>query len=405
METLREVSARFRVDSYYIKHNVQRPMLRNALQNYLRSPVSVINTTSILLINMQKRKLIKYVKEMVRKYNPMYIWIMEGYKTYELDYYYSIPSDPLHCNTLLIRQDIYRNRCISRIPFGLKVDSLSFRYISPNTRSPCELSENEFGDFNIRSNLWINFSDFCAENRNGIPGGLGFTSNMTSNFYFLDFPSDHDACLIDLNGAPRIKKQVDHAKLLNAINEAMQGRVEEDIYKRNMRKNPQKKLKIIKQSDKIVNPNAENLDMKDWKELYGHDEEKLPNTNHICRINEKAFKMISSKATDINDIPIKEVIKLLSQASIDQTNKFLKNFRWTKFNSRVVCLRKKDKVPNCVKNLRPIQISPVTFKIAEQSRSALKNWLNMKTSPKCFAFKPKSQIVDLLTWLKSKIVN
>ena len=145
--------------------------------------------------------------------------------------------------------------------------------------------------------------------------------------------------------------------------------------------------------------------MDEWEELYGHSNNKLPNANHICKTLEKHSKTISSKATDINDIPIKQMIELTKNFTRDEMNMLLKNFKWIKFNSRVICLRKDGKEPNKVTNLRPIQISPFTFKLAEQSRKRLKDWLNNATSEKCYAFKPKSSVIDLVSWLKSKIVN
>jgi len=297
------------------------------------------------------------------------------------------------------------NRCISRIPFGFRVDDLNFRYIPPNTSCRCEFSENEFGDFNYRSNLWINLTNFFAEERFGKPGGLGFTTNRANTRYFMRFPSDHKACLIDLQKAPKTKRQVDTPKLLDAINAALRDEEDDDIYKNQFKKNPQRKLKVLRKNDKIVNPTAENLEMSEWEKLYGHEPNKLPNLNHVCRTRERAFKNIASRAVDINDIPIKKTIALTSELNRDEINKVLFGFRWVRFNSRVICLRKKGKEPNKVTNLRPIQISPFTFKIAEQSRKSLKNWLNIHTSPKCYAFKPNARISDLLTWLKSKIVK
>lgn len=75
-----------------------------------------------------------------------------------------------------------------------------------------------------------------------------------------------------------------------------------------------------------------------------------------------------------------------------------------KFSSRAVCLRKKGKEPDKVTNLRPIQISPWNFIIAEQSRSKLKLWIHQNTDERCFAFKKKNKkIEDLISWPKGHI--
>ena len=97
------------------------------------------------------------------------------------------------------------------------------------------------------------------------------------------------------------------------------------------------------------------------------------------------------------------MIVLTKRLRIDEKQTMLRAFGWIRFSSRTICLRKKDKEPDKVTNLRPIQVSPWTFKIAEQSRQKLKNWIDANTSPKCYAFKKKTKIDDLINWIKSWI--
>ena len=81
----------------------------------------------------------------------------------------------------------------------------------------------------------------------------------------------------------------------------------------------------------------------------------------------------------------------------------IKSFGWITFSFRTVCLKKKGKEPDKVTNIRPIQISPWNFKIAEQSRTKLKLWIDQNTDDRCFAFKKKKKIKDLISWLKGYI--
>ena len=62
------------------------------------------------------------------------------------------------------------------------------------------------------------------------------------------------------------------------------------------------------------------------------------------------------------------MIVLTKSLRIDEKQTMLRAFGWIQFSSRIICLKKKDKEPDKVTNLRPIQVSPWTFKIAEQSR-------------------------------------
>jgi hypothetical protein len=373
-------------------------------RQYFGCEETSVNTTRILLVNVEGRDTYSQIKSLINTYEPHLCWIMECRKTLEFPGYYSIISHVFHKNHLLVRQDLMSKRSISRIPYGLQVDEYCFRYVPPGAKERCEFTRNEFGDFNYRSNVWINMNNFIAESRKGKPGGLGYSTEKRNKRKFVSFPSDHDACFIEIEGAMTSKKQVDCAKVKMAINDAVNKIENMDLYKRWSKKNVSNKLIKFKES-KVVNPIARKLKTEPWDELYQHDEHKLPNQNHLCKCAERESKTITSKALDVNDIPIRSFIEICKPLNLDQINLVLRGFRWIQFNSRTICLKKKDKEPNTVKNLRPIQISPVTFKIAEQSRTRLKQWLELKTSPKCFAFRPKTKISKIVKVIKNWIIN
>jgi len=103
--------------------------------------------------------------------------------------------------------------------------------------------------------------------------------------------------------------------------------MDKDIFKNKFKKNPQNKLKTLRQNTKIINPIVENMNMADWEPLYRHDPKKLPNENHICKIVKKNIKKIYSNAADVNDISSKTTTNLTKTLSRDELNQVLKSFR------------------------------------------------------------------------------
>ena len=73
------------------------------------------------------------------------------------------------------------------------------------------------------------------------------------------------------------------------------------------------------------------------------------------------------------------------------------------FTIRTVPMKKKNKEPTSLNNLRAIQISPWSFKVAEQSIVKLKEKLEAKTDSRCYAFKKNKRIEELIWWIKSMI--
>lgn len=70
--------------------------------------------------------------------------------------------------------------------------------------------------------------------------------------------------------------------------------------------------------------------------------------------------------------------------------------------SRMIVLKKKDKPPDKVINLRAIQISPVHVRLLEQSCLNLKDWFikRLKDQPETDAFLPnKSTMCCIQNWI------
>lgn len=202
----------------------------------------------------------------------------------------------------------------------------------------------------------------------------------------------------------KIRRKVDKAKLAAKMDDAVNGFPNNRSLYVKRHWSHEEILVTIKANSKIINPKKENLDFEPWKQLYHHNPHKIISRNHVPEIHEKEIKEISSKAVDANKMPIKTILRMIKFRNFEEIKKIMQALKG-KFQSRTVCLLKKDKIPNSVNSLRPIQISPVNFKIAEQCRKKLKEWINSKIDPRCYAFKPNSSCENLFEDLKSKIVN
>lgn len=336
----------------------------------------------------------------------MYVFIMEPYIHWNPPTeYHSINLGGLYKNTLWIRNDIRKGKCISRTQYGIKIDNVAFRYIPPNVRKEeLNLEEIEVGDWNFLSNKWINVNKpIYAEVRDEKPGGNALITNVKSEVKFLRGDGDHAILLANVFKKIKPKLKTDHHKLLVALEDGIQGRANSDVYTYDRKWKTNRRLIIHDQNEKLINPIAARLPLDDWYELYHHDPFKKQPIWYYPKISNNTSKNITSKAEDINNFQIKKLILLTRKLDTIRKQKLLQAFGWIKFASRTVCLRKKDKEPDKVKNLRPIQISPWNFKIAEQSRNELKVWLDNQTDARCYAFKRKSKIDDMIKWIKDKI--
>lgn len=405
MATLRELLGNVTVTSYLLRrHQAPRYAMEWAQQS--RVPNMLINEykhITILVANVNGQTRPRFL-EMVKEFLPMFVFIIEPYaiKNPPTEYH-SILVHPYYKNQLWIRNDIRKSKVISRTQFGIKVDNVAFRYIPPNTKEEyIDFEEIEVGDFNFLSNKWLKMQNIICEFRKEKPGGIAVCSAYEKKAYFRPIGSDHDAMYTQINATIKPKKKVDINKLQVAIQDAIDGRTNQDIFTLDQRWKEDRRI-ILHDNQKLVNPKAKKLDLKPYKEIYHHNPLKRTNAYHVPKIRENISKNIQSKAEDVNNFQIKKMITLTKNLTLKQKENVLYYFRWIQFNSRTVCLKKKGKQPDKITNLRPIQISPWNFKIAEQSRSKLKLWLDQKTSDKCYAFKRRKRITDLILWIKNYI--
>jgi hypothetical protein len=408
MDTLGNIIGAVHLDVMFAKRHAIRNNMLNVLSQYdHKSDIQYeFNSVTVLVANVNaQHRHNSRLNDIVAKYQPMLVFIMEPYIHWNPPpSYYALYSNNLYRNTLWIRNDIRKGKVISRINYGFAVDNIAFRYIPPNTKQQkISLYDIEVGDWNFLSNKWlkVNRSINC-ENRKNKPGGVCVITNFYTKCTLHDINSDHAAIFAEIQTQIKPKLKTDYWKLNKALEKGVAGIVDKDIYTYDRRWKADRQL-IIKENDKIVNPIARNLDLQPYYDLYKHQSTKAIPEWYAPTISEPKSKVIQSKAEDINQIPIRSMIKLTEKLNVEQKNTLMKSFGWTKFETRTICLKKKDKEPNKVTNLRPIQISPWNFKIAEQSRQKLKEWLDSNTDKRCYAFKKNSKIEDIVNWIKGRI--
>ena len=408
MDTLGSVIGALHLDKFLAKHHAARSSTLSILGRYdQRTDVQYeFNSVTVLAANVNSQhRHNSEVNNLVLKYQPMFVFIMEPYIHWNPPAsYHAIFSNNLYRNTLWIRNDIRKGKVISRINYGIAVDNIAFRYIPPNTKQQrFPLYDVEIGDWNFLSNKWLKFNrTVICENRRDKPGGVCAITNLHTKCTFHNIGSDHTAIYTSIETKIKPKLKTDYWKLNKALEKGTQGLVDKDIYTYDRRWKADRQL-VIKENNKIINPIANNLDIQPYYDIYKHKESKVIPDWYVPKISEPTNKVIQSKAEDINQIPIRSMIKLTQRLNVEQKNTLMKSFGWTKFETRTICLRKKDKEPDKVTNLRPIQISPWNFKIAEQSRARLKEWLDSNTDKRCYAFKKNAKIDDIVNWIKSRI--
>jgi hypothetical protein len=362
--------------------------------------------TTVLAVNIQGTlNHIHPIRRIIKKFWPIFVWIMEPYyEKFEIQNYVKVQCHDFYKNQLWIREDYYAGRNISKIKYGIQVDDLNFRYVPPKTKK-FKLEENEIGDFNFRSNKWIKMNVKC-ENRFGLPGGMCIQTNYVNQTEFLKFPSDHDAMFVRLARPMKKQRDIDWVKMEHQLKptEDDAGEAVTNIFKTRLPRNKQNKN--VRLNSQIINPITKHLPLDDWKDLYQHNLQKLSNVNYIPKLDGENIRQIQSKAKDVNDIPIYKFLNMMKKYNSAERQLILKKLCKMRFDTRVVCLRKKGKPPDCVKNLRPIQISPIGFKLAEQSRRLLKLWLEKNINENFHAFVPGKSIFTMLdAIMKSEIVK
>lgn len=409
MDTLGNVIGTLHLDKWLARQHAARSNMLNILGQYDQNKTDVqyeFNSVTVLAANVNSQhRHNSRINNFVAKYQPMFVFIMEPYVHWNPPAsYHAIYCNNLYRNTLWIRNDIRKGKVISRINYGIAVDNLAFRYIPPNTKQQrFPLYDVEIGDWNMLSNKWLKTNrTITCECRNNKPGGICIVTNAKTNCTFHDIKSDHSAIFASINIKIRPKLKTDYWKLNKALEKGVQGIVDKDIFTYDRRWKDDRQL-VIKENNKVINPIAKNLDLQPYYDIYKHQSSKAVPDWYVPKISEPTSKVIQSKAEDINQIPIRSMIKLTQRLNTEQKNVLMHSFGWTKFETRTICLRKKDKEPDKITNLRPIQISPWNFKIAEQSRAKLKEWLDSNTDKRCFAFKKNAKIEDIVNWIKSRI--
>ena len=356
----------------------------------------------ILCFNVNRLTFFKasQIKILFEKFKPDIAWAMENWTNpIEINGYNLFIDKSIYKNALYVRANIIRNRLVRDIPYGLSLDNLNFRYIPPNSKKTL-LYEDEYGDFNFLSNSWISKRKFVMEKRYNKLGGMGFKSTDKTQFKFIDFPSDHDAIIVQFESAWKKYLRNDKIKLENEINTLEKGKNIGYIFK-----NTDNYKYPRADNGKIINPIKENLNLEPWFKLYGHDPDKI-NYDYKPIISNGNLHKINSKAYDLNNISNKMVLDILTDKQDPKINQLFVNNNPGNFASKVVCLRKKDKNPDNVLNLRAIQISPINFKIAEQSRNKLKQWLIDNTDRnRILSFLPGLSCLDIFKSLKNSIDN
>ena len=371
-------------------------IMKYATRNYTKVQVK----PKILCINVNKLSGAKF-QEIIERINatqPDVAWFMENWTEFpEILGYNRFIDKSIYRNTLLVKSELIRNRLVTEIPYGFRLEDLYFRYIPPHSKR-CELTINEFGDYNFLSNSWIDITNFTTEIRQNKIGGMGFKTNIENNYRFIEFPSDHSAIFVQFKSHWDKYLRNDYYKLENEILSMKQNKSIGYIFKNSDNYNYPKN-----KSNKLINPIKENLDLSPWYDLYKHKEDKI-NVGYKPVISNGKLHNINSRAYDANNISNKMVIDILNKYNnTELIQQFINNNNRDAFESKVVCLRKKDKEANSILNLRAIQISPVNFKLAEQSRTKLKEWLIAKSDKRIFSFVPNSSCCELFKNLKDNI--
>lgn len=374
----------------------------NKLDKYAtRNNEDIYVKPRILLVNVNKisdDKLNK-IKQVIEKSCIDIIWIMEiWHEPPQFNGFNSFTVSDVYKNTLYVRANLCRNRLIKEIPYGLRLDDFHFRYIKPNSNKT-ELFINEFGDFNFNSNKWIKNDNFAIEKRNNNPGCMGFRTEYNKEFYFIEFSKDHDMVIIEIKEKWKKYLLNDRFKLENEINDIEDKKKLGYIFKIS------NKYKYPKINKKIVDPIRNNLDLRPWYNLYEHDPNKIDNKGYKPIVSYgSSLHTISSKAYDVNNISNKMVLDILTKKNHDTIEKFVE-INDGEFKCKTICLIKRNKEPNTVMNLRPIQVNPINFKIAEQSREALKDWLVKYTDRRIYSFIPGLSCTVFMNGLKEIVYN
>ena len=402
MSNLYEIRNAIKQANWSLKHNaIATDLIKtSAIYKYLSRGNEILQIKPIIFcINCNKLNPLKFqeLQDLIDEIRPDLAWIMEIWGQPPCFLGYNAFNDgSMQTNVLYVKSNVVRNRIVQKIPFGFRIEDLNFRYIPPRTSKRVELLANEFGDLNFASNPWINKKNFYQEF--GRRTGMGF-STIYSNFpRFFRVKSDHNAFVVQISSIWIKKLRNDRFKLENEINSLYRKTKLGYIFK-----NTDNYTYPKCNNDKIVNPIVNNLDLKPWMDLYKHGP-KPNNENYKPICSDGKLHKISSHAYDVNNISNKMVIDILYNKNNSLIQKFIEA-NDGKFSSKTICLKKKDKIPDSVLNLRPVQVSPINFKLAEQSRGKLKDWLIKNTDARILSFLPGKSTEDMFKALRQYILN
>ena len=388
MSNLKDNLNLFKSQLFQLRHNVIfQPCfnMQQAMLNYINCAQRNLEINPvILLLNINQLNNIKLqrIMELIKLYHPHIVWIMESW-TYlkPIPGYNIFYTKDMYRNHLMIRSDILRNRTVKEIKYGFQVDELFFRYIPPNSK-PTELTQNEFGDFNLLSNKWIRKTGMVNENRYGKLGGMGYKSQYNTIFRFIKFPSDHEGIIVQFLNTWKKYLIADRYKTKDAVENAVITGKLGYIYKNSANYKPPR------DSHKIINPYKQNLTLEPWKQLYNHNPNKPDPREYTPIVSSNEINKINSKAYDINNQPVKYILEALIGKPKEIIQRFIEVNKVNKFQTKTVCILKEGRKPDSVLNLRPIQVSPINFKLAEQSRIKLKEWMIKNTDKRIYSFLP-----------------
>ena len=402
MSKISEVHRALIQADWSLKHNAMMgtELKYETIDKYLEKNQEAIEIKPVILainVNHLSNLKLQQLYELIHVYNPDIMWIMEIWNKPPTLLGYNMFNDrSMHTNVLYVKSNIIRRRTIVEIPYGFKLEDICFRYVPPFAKK-IELTANEIGDFNFKSHKkWISTKFFYQEN--ALYTGMGFRLTMPNKHEFIKVLSDHSALIIHVNTIWKKYLRNDFYKLENEIN--LLGSKSQIGY---IYKNSDTYVYPKNNTNKIINPIQKQIDITPWKELYKHIETR-DNENYKPKISDGKLHKIASHAYDINNIANKMVLEILINKKNDVAQKFIMANNG-QFASKTVCFVKKDKIPDKIMNLRAIQVSPINFKIAEQSRSKLKEWLIENTDARIVSFLPGKSALDVFSKIKNYLDN
>jgi len=377
------------------RKRMTNPRIISAVTNYWNYTSTCSNIFPIIAVinsNGKNPQKVARLYKIIESYKPHIIFIMEAWDIYPLiDSYNRFVDDSQYLNHIYVRCDLLRGRNVENINHGFRIQDLNFRYLPPGTKK-CRLYPNEFGDYNCLSNGWVWKNTFIWENRYDKIGGMGFRTTMKNKYKFIPFPSDHSAIIIELQSLWRKNLIADRNKINNAIDDIVQNNSENFKYIYKYRSNHRNY-----RNTNVVDPNKFNMDK--WINLYGNEPNLfMKQIKHVSILgNTKSLeKDVGTNAYDINNRPAKPITHYIKERKISNGDLVKVVNAISKdeiFSSRIICINKlKNEEPKSINDIRPISILPVSMKITETSRTALKEALIRNTDQRIFSFLPHTDV-------------